>query len=58
MRRISIAALAIFLSVETFAATPPFETIPIDDIRPGMVGEGRTVFSGDTIESFKVRLRF
>ena len=56
MRRISIAALAIFLSVETFAATAPFETIPIDDIRPGMVGEGRTVFSGDTIESFKVTI--
>ena len=30
------------------------ETIPIDQIRPGMVGEGRTVFSGERIESFKV----
>jgi hypothetical protein len=56
MRRISIVALAIFLSIEAFATTPPFETIPIEDIRPGMVGEGRTVFSGDTIESFKVTI--
>ena len=56
MRRIPIAALAIFLSVEAFAATPPFETLPVEDIRPGMVGEGRTVFSGDTIESFKVTI--
>jgi len=30
--------------------------MPIEDIRPGMVGEGRTVFSGDTIESFKVTI--
>ena len=56
MRLISIAVLAIFLSVGTPAATPPFETMPIEDIRPGMVGEGRTVFSGDTIESFKVTI--
>jgi len=56
MRRISIAALAIFLSVEAFTAPLPFETIPIEDIHPGMVGEGRTVFSGDTIESFKVTI--
>ncbi len=32
------------------------ETIPIDQIRPGMVGEGRTVFSGERIESFKVTI--
>jgi len=56
MRRIAIAALAIFLAVGVLAATPPLETIPVEDIRPGMVGEGRTVFSGDTIESFKVTI--
>ena len=41
------------------AASPPPEslaTIPVSDIRPGMVGEGRTVFSGSTIESFKVTI--
>lgn len=59
MRRISIATFAIialFVSVGARAATPSFEFIPIEDIRPGMVGEGRTVFSGDTIESFKVTI--
>lgn len=41
------------------AASPPledFETIPVSDIRPGMVGEGRTVFAGTKIESFKVTI--
>ena len=56
MRLIAIAVVAIFSSVGSLAATPPFESIPIEDIRPGMVGEGRTVFSGDTIESFKVTI--
>ena len=56
MRLISIAILATFLSVGAAFETPPFEFIPIEDIRPGMVGEGRTVFSGDTIESFKVTI--
>ncbi len=56
MRLISIALVAIFLSAGAPAATPPFESMPIEDIRPGMVGEGRTVFSGDTIESFKVTI--
>ena len=28
----------------------------MDQIRPGMVGEGRTVFSGERIESFKVTI--
>ncbi len=59
MRRISIATFAVvalFVSVGARAVTPPFEFIPIDEIRPGMVGEGRTVFSGDTIESFKVTI--
>jgi len=27
---------------------------PIDEIRPGMVGVGRTVFDGDRLEDFKV----
>ena len=40
------------------ASLPPesLVTIPVSDIRPGMVGEGRTVFSGSTIESFKVTI--
>jgi hypothetical protein len=40
------------------AAVPSLatETLPVRDVRPGMVGEGRTVFAGDRIESFKVTI--
>jgi SpoIVB peptidase S55 len=30
------------------------KTFPVDEIRPGMVGVGRTVFDGDRLEDFKV----
>ena len=32
------------------------EFLPLDQVRPGMVGEGLTVFSGEKIESFKVTI--
>jgi hypothetical protein len=31
-------------------------TFPVDDIKPGMVGIGRTVFEGDRLEDFKVHI--
>ena len=31
-------------------------TFPVDDIKPGMVGVGRTVFEGDRLEDFKVHI--
>ena len=31
-------------------------SMPIEEIRPGMVGTGRTVFQGDAIEEFTVRV--
>jgi hypothetical protein len=31
-------------------------TFPVDDIKPGMVGIGRTVFEGDRLEEFKVNI--
>ena len=33
---------------------PPL--FPLDELRPGMTGIGRTVFAGDTIEEFKVHI--
>src|SRR6187431_1132746 len=36
------------------AATPAVVTMPLDQIKPGMVGVGRTVFEGTKIEDFKV----
>src|SRR5258708_22490517 len=34
--------------------TPGVVTFPLDQIRPGMVGIGRTVFEGTRIDEFKV----
>jgi hypothetical protein len=49
--------LAIFAILSAFGqAAFALETIPVDQIRPGMVGEGRTVFSGEHIETFKVTI--
>ena len=31
-------------------------TFPVDDIKPGMVGIGRTFFEGDRLEEFKVHM--
>ncbi len=36
------------------AQATPF--LSIDDVRPGMVGVGRSVFAGDTIEEFQVHI--
>jgi len=36
------------------AAAPLVDTLPLDQIRPGMIGIGRTVFEGTRIEEFKV----
>ena len=30
--------------------------MPVDEVRPGMVGIGRTVFEGNKIEEFKVHI--
>src|SRR5437762_9370111 len=32
------------------------EILPLDQVRPGMVGVGRTVFEGTKIEDFKVEI--
>jgi hypothetical protein len=51
-----IAAAALVLGV--LAATPGAQTtyLPLDQVRPGMVGIGRTVFSGTKLEDFKVHI--
>lgn len=51
--------LVVFAAVAGLAvAMPTAQTsfFPIDDVRPGMVGIGRTVFEGNTIEEFKVHI--
>ena len=43
------AALAVAAVTSLSAQT---DTFPVDDLRPGMVGTGRTVFEGDRLEEF------
>jgi hypothetical protein len=47
------AALAALLLVGASATSP---RMPVDEIRPGMVGVGRTVFAGNAVEEFKVEI--
>ncbi len=50
-----VLAAAIFAGgAERSRAAPP--TLPLSEVRPGMVGEGRTVFEGDRIEPFEVEI--
>ena len=49
---------AAFLAIGVLLATPLAQTatLPLDEVRPGMVGVGRTVFSGTELEDFKVHV--
>lgn len=47
------AALALFAALDLSAQSPYF---PVKDIKPGMRGVGRTVFSGDRVEEFQVEI--
>jgi len=48
----------LLLPAVALAAPPPSRPpiLPLAEVRPGMEGEGRTVFEGATIESFGVRV--
>ena len=50
---VAAAAAALFLGVSLPATTPQ---MPVDEIRPGMVGIGRTVIQGDELQEFKVHI--
>src|SRR5687768_2073306 len=49
-----LAAALAWLAIATISATPA--RMPIDEVRPGMTGIGRTVFEGDEIQEFKVQI--
>lgn len=51
-------SLASLLVLAALAATPTAQTrtIPVDEVRPGMIGVGRTVFEGAEIEEFTVHV--
>jgi hypothetical protein len=58
MRRATLCAgLALLTAVSLIAAPSQRQLFfPIDDIRPGMVGIGRTVFAGETIDEFRANI--
>src|SRR3989442_6796779 len=49
----TLTALLLSSTVSIPAATTIF---PVDELRPGMVGIGRTVFEGDRLDEFKVHI--
>lgn len=52
----SFAVLAVCLLL-SIAPTPAATTMfPVEELKPGMVGVGRTVFQGDRLEDFKVHI--
>lgn len=57
LRRRAVAAL--LAAAAAFAAPPAASAqsvLPLDEVRAGMTGEGRTVFTGDRIETFGVEI--
>ncbi len=54
-----LAGLCLWITVASAAplsGSAGLQVIPITDLKPGMEGEGRTVFSGDKIETFKLKV--
>src|SRR5262245_19161147 len=49
----ALLALLVFVGVRLPAATSSF---PVDELKPGMVGVGRTVFQGAELQDFKVHI--
>src|SRR5438105_2248229 len=56
MRFRPLAPLFLFtiIGLSVLSAAPP--QMPVAEIRPGMVGIGRTVFEGTRVEEFKVKI--
>jgi hypothetical protein len=54
----SKALATVLLALGVLVATPTAQitTLPLEEVRPGMVGVGRTVFSGSELEDFKVHV--
>jgi hypothetical protein len=50
--------VAAALAIGVLAAAPVAQTttMPLDQVRPGMIGVGRTVFSGTKLEDFQVEI--
>jgi len=53
-RAVFLASAAVALAVAGLPAAT--ERFPIEDVRPGMTGVGRTVFEGDRLDEFQVHI--
>lgn len=49
-------ALAGVLVLAAPQPTPPVVFMPVADVKPGMIGTGRTVYAGTTLEDFQVQI--
>ena len=48
--------IAGLLLAAPYCPADPVPILPVSQIHPGMTGVGRTVFQGDSIETFQVRI--
>jgi hypothetical protein len=53
-RILAVIAALLFFSLATLPASTTL--FPVDELKPGMVGIGRTVFEGDRLDEFKVHI--
>src|ERR1700730_15837169 len=56
IRRLPVTLLLTITGLAVLVAAGPQSTMNVDEIRPGMVAIGRTVFEGTRVEEFKVNI--
>lgn len=55
-RPLALAVLALSLAAPSRAAAPAVPVLPLADVRPGQAALVRTVFAGDSIETFEAEI--
>jgi hypothetical protein len=58
MRRLILTLTVVVLAAAVLRAGAPQSPafLPVGDVRPGMVGTGRTIFAGETLEDFRAHI--
>ena len=56
MMQIKIAVFTVFLGISIVTLPANTALMPIEEIRPGMVGTGRTVFQGTEQQEFEAHI--
>jgi hypothetical protein len=56
MIRIAFTACAALALAASTGLTAQSDTFPVEELRPGMIGIGRTVFEGERLEDFRVHI--